>query len=703
MSFYSAGGITVQGIRYGRIHDKFENPIFQIGNHKFTPNADAVRFYRQRQKLAGNNPPNAIPISLPKRNMLSTRALALDIDKRLRRGKTPKEEIYDLTNPAPANIQTILNRIENLNSLPERVTVLKTLFSLAIANGWEEVIDYLFIKIDQKLAAADPTLTQTLQAARSEFQIRTSPFTSTNYDEDILVFWLQTLGIITPDETREFTSSAKAYAANCLPSFGINLVAATVPDNITEIIRLILSDEKSLTTPTAQTQQLPMGAAIPYPIPKTIAIFSKSLSGRNRYLRTSIGVIADKESCCFDDDSAIKPEYLDEEGPQEIVFCEKEKGFFLTPPHIAGGKLSQETDKGKTYTIGSQVPPETLDLTLKEFKERAPEIYGEELYEKLTQTHVTLENMRTLSPNLAKRWEKALKKIENLPLGKAIKRLRADAVSEPSLRYKQYRKKERERFLAIKQKSDNRKCNGDEYHRMIVENGGGVCSELATMGTTLFRLAGIPTAQSTGFVVNKSFLGLGPRKRVKNLPHAFGEVLIPGQNGRFISIPIEFSKSTLSPGPIIAETIGYLLDFIENIRELFVNAPKFFSSDSNDSAPKTTQQEELKQATYQQATDVEYPEILKPVITLWQRADIVERKSLAFWMETLYMMLGNESIANSILKNPQRTIDASQYFIGSTIDYNSNTPPYMDQILHRYETAPKATFKILKWRRLFLH
>jgi len=131
--------------------------------------------------------------------------------------------------------------------------------------------------------------------------------------------------------------------------------------------------------------------------------------------------------------------------------------------------------------------------------------------------------------------------------------------SSPRFSYHYYKGKELEAFNLLNQKLQRGECSEREYVEFIFRQHGGVCAELSRMGAVLLRMAGIPTAVSSGWAAG--FWG-----RVRREGHQWAEVFIPHSNGnRMYGIPVEFAEARVGFGFMLKEIIlNITSDVVEN-------------------------------------------------------------------------------------------------------------------------------------------
>ncbi|OGC40046.1 hypothetical protein A2526_05155 [candidate division WOR-1 bacterium RIFOXYD2_FULL_36_8] len=239
---------------------------------------------------------------------------------------------------------------------------------------------------------------------------------------------------------------------------------------------------------------------------------------------------------------------------------------------------------------------------------------------------------------------------------------------------------------------------------------------MAEIGNNSLRIEKIPTIKINGFYVPEDGVvtSLGS--------HAYIAIPLPLEMGKFYGLPVEFSVAAFTdPNPSqqhfissnsrnklsktlrgTALSLAFLVSAAYIYRFLAAKLIPYKKSKigaSEKPSPKDTKDDKTSQ---KRKEELEVPEIMRPVVKAWQRATPGKRREIAYSLETLYMMLGNnQTIRNRILQNPQRVVDGSKYFAGSSIDYNSDIPPYMDQILYRYTTVKQGHYTTLKWRKLF--
>ena len=264
---------------------------------------------------------------------------------------------------------------------------------------------------------------------------------------------------------------------------------------------------------------------------------------RNRYLRTVTRIVFDPAHSVYQEHPQITAGALGESGKGNIIgrleFKIKKE---MQIPQLVGGKIEIVERKKIVYST-SESTPETIDrvlsLPLSEFRAKASGIYGKELYE-LSTVAPGIEEITKLNPGIAKEWEELLAEIEHLPVKDAIARIQEYIVNHPTLNYHRYASDvAKTLFGSLKERADKGECKENEYLALILKLGGGTCREMATLGLTLLRLAGIPTSLSSGWMAEWD-------GKVRQMGHSWAEVMIPYEGEKWHGLPVEFSRVNVS-------------------------------------------------------------------------------------------------------------------------------------------------------------
>ena len=273
-------------------------------------------------------------------------------------------------------------------------------------------------------------------------------------------------------------------------------------------------------------------------------ILAPAPTERQRYLRHSLGLARNPGSCSFDCVGELNSAALAETGNRNIsgkLVSSLDKETILPQP--AGGRILIRKGKKIVYAINENTPPETagiLSMKLSEFRRRAKEIYGEDLHQEALTAPATLEQIRKINPEIGSEWRALLDKVENLTVEEAIVTIKNYVLSHPKLKYHRYESDVKKTLLgALKRRIEKGEAEGHEYLELILKLGGGTCVEMSTIGLTLLRLAGIPTGLSQGYLAEEN-------GEVKQMGHAWAEVVIPYGSGKWYGLPVEFSEAQMA-------------------------------------------------------------------------------------------------------------------------------------------------------------
>ncbi|OGC06672.1 hypothetical protein A2230_01380 [candidate division WOR-1 bacterium RIFOXYA2_FULL_36_21] len=476
------------------------------------------------------------------------------------------------------------------------------------------------------------------------------------------------------------------------------------------------SSHKSEELGNNDTSDLNSGAADSNAEKQNLLTLNPPPAGRNAYLMGSIGGKVNPSTCGYSPIPEITAKSLEEEG-ESFISARATNGIKLgSPLHITGGRIISSTKETITYQVSDTPPPAIAHIKLSDFRKEAPYIYGKELYDTLTQPVLTLDELEESFPEVARDWKELSPKLEEMPLLTAIETIRQNIGKMFSYHhYKSFQQKLKLGF--IQTLSHYGYCGGGAlYLKTAIDYRGGVCAEMAEIGNNSLRIEKIPTIKINGFYVPEDGVvtSLGS--------HAYIAIPLPLEMGKFYGLPVEFSVAAFTdPNPSqqhfissnsrnklsktlrgTALSLAFLVSAAYIYRFLAAKLIPYKKSKigaSEKPSPKDTKDDKTSQ---KRKEELEVPEIMRPVVKAWQRATPGKRREIAYSLETLYMMLGNnQTIRNRILQNPQRVVDGSKYFAGSSIDYNSDIPPYMDQILYRYTTVKQGHYTTLKWRKLF--
>ncbi len=257
--------------------------------------------------------------------------------------------------------------------------------------------------------------------------------------------------------------------------------------------------------------------------------------GRARYFRTQLGTRLD--GATVHPNTALSPNALEENGTRAIR-ANITRQAPTDPMHLqpVGGEF-YSFDEG-VLTIGTtNAPPQhpLLDESVATLRAQGATQYGQALYAELTDAP-SWEALAGISVELANRWQALAEKIQGLPLREALALLQRMIAKESGLTYRSYADDRVAMALWRQFLQQAKEGNATllDHLRLAVNMKGGKCMEFALLGLILLRRAGIPAALATGWVANR-------RGRVETTPHAWVEVVLPRDHGRWTDIPIEFS------------------------------------------------------------------------------------------------------------------------------------------------------------------
>jgi HEAT repeat protein len=267
--------------------------------------------------------------------------------------------------------------------------------------------------------------------------------------------------------------------------------------------------------------------------------------GRNQYLRNFIGVGFDSATATYRGSGEFALSRFDEIGGEKARG--KLKGIpsdSSSLPHLVGATIEKVESKkrGKAvvhYRVATDVPKGVRDLqnmNLAAFRAAAANIYGAELYARLTRTIVLEE----LPESVRDEWIALVSNLQNVSVGEAMWIIQGYVTSHPTIRYHEYvgDPLKESIFKEFKERAERGEARGaDEHLSTAIMLGGGVCVEMAKIGKTLMRMAGIPTVFASGF--------LAQRGNVTTEGHAWPEAVFPRAGGEWHGEPVEMSQMHL--------------------------------------------------------------------------------------------------------------------------------------------------------------
>lgn len=439
----------------------------------------------------------------------------------------------------------------------------------AFLNGWSIIIEYVYERIRGELAKSIGKRLRSLQdffdnfhvlpniEGRLEMQMRSNPLESLRLN---LNPYAPISRPLTPSEEANLGSLVKFYyqglisarAASPLKRYAL----LPIEQIATDIIHAITSG--GLQKTQQPNESLGQINDVSVSLKSSIADLSPAISavdrnksaadenvwlrlspvpdGNHRFLRSAIG--AAWRGNGFEAIPEICNKTLAEAGAVKVEGkLEFKAENDMRIPQPARGRVISAKKKVVVFELNPAEPAHVrsvLAMPTSELQRKGPEIYGEDLYRTLTDC-ATLEEVERIDPTLAQEWRMLLERTAPLPVETAIAEIQSYIINHPRLKYHKYTKDwERTLFRALKRRIDDGTAELNEYLELIIRLGGGTCMEMATLGLTLLRLAGIPAGLSLGWVIEND-------GSVVQESHATPEVLIPRGNGKWHGQPVEFS------------------------------------------------------------------------------------------------------------------------------------------------------------------
>ena len=271
---------------------------------------------------------------------------------------------------------------------------------------------------------------------------------------------------------------------------------------------------------------------------KTLITFDSQPEGDHKYLVSNIGAQFNPNTCGLSSISEITRETLAPSIGEALITGAIADGVAVHDvPWIVGGERPDLSGASITYRITNSDIPEVGRQKLSDFKKGALKLYDGELYTTLTTPPVTMEWVREHDPKIADSWTNLIASVQNLPVVDAAESIRRGVLDSKRFSYHYYESwQERSSLFYLRTLSAATLCGGDGYLEMIFGNSGGVCTEMAMVGLTVERLAGIPTVVERGFMMKD-------KKISTATAHTWATMVLPNGDGKYYAHPLEFAET----------------------------------------------------------------------------------------------------------------------------------------------------------------
>jgi hypothetical protein len=374
----------------------------------------------------------------------------------------------------------------------------------------------------------------------------------------------------------------------------------------------------------------------------------------NAYLRNFIGIDLNSRTCEYSGKEELSLDRFDAGGSKKAVgkLSAESQVNISDLPRPVGGKIEKVDGKNIYYELGNREPEQVSRLKkmkLSEFKKMAKQVYGKEIYRALTDT-IALED---LDETTRAEWEAVLNQVENLTVKDTIKLIRSYIISHPNIRYHRYIPEEeggevkQVLFGEFKERAARGEAQGKDEHLLFaLQAGGGVCVEMAKITKTLLRLAGIPTALSSGWIAENG--------KVKVEGHTWAEVVFPKKGGKWYGEPVETS------------TVYLRKEIISAAKKIV----KLFKQKEEKRKEEEAVPPEVKAVTkFVEALPKEthIPQVVSRLPEIWLQADHAKRIQISNWIRELPSLLDfadsnwpgtNVNVAELILKDWRNHVQA---------------------------------------------
>jgi hypothetical protein len=248
----------------------------------------------------------------------------------------------------------------------------------------------------------------------------------------------------------------------------------------------------------------------------------------------------------------------------------------------------------------------------------------------------------------------------------------------------------------------------DEHLLLALTLEGGTCMELAKIGMTLLRLAGIPTGLSTGLVVMGG--------EVSSAGHVWPEVILPRGEGRWYGEPVEVSGNVL-PEAVLEEARRAFAELQKRLATEEPERPQLVETIRSEGPmrwePASPLNPPLTLEDWKSEVDgiaAELPDeiasVLRSIPERWTESDAETRNRIANWVETFPQLVEleetnwpktEENVAELILKHWQIQANTRRSFP----DMDLKSIREWIRAIPEYFTKARHPDRLQTWARLF--
>ncbi len=265
------------------------------------------------------------------------------------------------------------------------------------------------------------------------------------------------------------------------------------------------------------------------------------LTGMNAYLPVKFALTHDPKTCSYESSDKLKLEGLARGGGKRVkIVFEKFSDALANVLRPVGAKLrslrkgilsDKKVARVELAGGSSEFIRKVLKLPLFRFRELAPHLFEENLYEEATRPTFSWEE---IGPEIRAKWTNLLRHAENMTVEQAITAIQNFVIQ--NYEYKGYSGPELILFEDLRERAEKGEASGvNEYLGLILSLNGGKCAELAEITLALLRAAGIPAGIFNGYVAKG--------KKIRNDAHRWAGVILKDPEGRFIAQPVETAVS----------------------------------------------------------------------------------------------------------------------------------------------------------------